>query len=175
MPRGLFGAPASVRKPEEPAASFPHWGSRPGLGAVLFVQTALPRKRENEVNPIVLFDGVCNLCNGVVRFILARDAADRFRFASLQSDAARRLLGDGGPAETIVLVEEGKRYTKSSAALRIARGLRFPWPLWYALVAVPRPLRDLIYDWVAGHRYAWFGKLESCPIPAPEVRGRFLD
>jgi predicted DCC family thiol-disulfide oxidoreductase YuxK len=124
---------------------------------------------------VVLFDGVCNLCNGAVRFILARDPAGRFRFASLQSEAARRLLRDDGRAETIVLLEAGKTYTKSTAALRIARGLRFPWPLLYALVAVPRPLRDLVYDWVARHRYRWFGKRETCLLPTPEVRGRFVE
>jgi predicted DCC family thiol-disulfide oxidoreductase YuxK len=124
---------------------------------------------------VVLFDGVCNLCNGAVRFILARDPAGRFRFASLQSEAARRLLRDDGRAETIVLLEAGKTYTKSTAALRIARGLRFPWPLLYAFVAVPRPLRDLVYDWVARHRYRWFGKRETCLLPTPEVRGRFVE
>jgi predicted DCC family thiol-disulfide oxidoreductase YuxK len=124
---------------------------------------------------VVLFDGVCNLCNGAVRFILARDPAARFRFASLQSDAARRLLGDGGPAETIVLLDAGKTYVKSTAALRIARGLRFPWPLLYAFVAVPRPVRDLIYDWVARHRYRWFGKRDTCMLPTPELRERFLE
>jgi predicted DCC family thiol-disulfide oxidoreductase YuxK len=124
---------------------------------------------------VVLFDGVCNLCNGAVRFILARDPAARFRFASLQSDAARRLWGDGGPAETIVLLDAGKTYVKSTAALRIARGLRFPWPLLYAFVAVPRPVRDLIYDWVARHRYRWFGKRDTCMLPTPELRERFLE
>lgn len=127
------------------------------------------------MNPVVLFDGVCNLCNGAVRFILARDPAARFRFASLQSEAARRLLGNDAPAETIVLWEAGKIWSKSTAVLRIARGLRFPWSLCYAIVAVPRPLRDLVYDWVARHRYAWFGKRESCMVPTPELRARFLE
>jgi predicted DCC family thiol-disulfide oxidoreductase YuxK len=123
----------------------------------------------------VLFDGVCNLCNGAVRFILARDPAARFQFASLQSEAARRLLGENAPEETIVLREGGKIYSQSTAALRIARELRFPWPLLYAFIVVPRPLRDAIYDWVARHRYQWFGKREVCMVPMPEVRGRFLE
>jgi predicted DCC family thiol-disulfide oxidoreductase YuxK len=125
--------------------------------------------------PVVLFDGVCNLCNGAVRFILARDPHGRFRFASLQSEAARRLLGGDHAAASIILLEAGRTYTRSAAALRIARELRFPWPLIYAFIAVPRPLRDLVYDWVARHRYAWFGKRESCLLPAPEVRGRYLE
>jgi predicted DCC family thiol-disulfide oxidoreductase YuxK len=123
---------------------------------------------------IVLFDGVCNLCSGAVQFILARDPAGRFRFASLQSEAAQRLLKGAGVAETIVLIEGGKIYTRSAAALRIARGLRLPWPLLYAFVAVPRPLRDLVYGWVARHRYAWFGKRESCLLPTPRTRSRFI-
>src|ERR1017187_4059456 len=127
------------------------------------------------MKPVVLFDGVCNLCNGAVRFILARDPAARFRFASLQSDAARRLLGDSAPSETIVLLEAGKTCTKSTAALRIARGLRLPWPLLYAFIAVPRPLRDLVYDWVARHRYRWFGKRDTCMLPTPELRERFME
>lgn len=123
---------------------------------------------------IVLFDGVCNLCNGVVRFILARDPAGRFQFASLQSEAARRLLGEV-PPETIVFVDDGATFTKSAAALRIARKLCFPWPLLYAFIAIPRPIRDLIYQWVARNRYAWFGRRESCMVPSPEVQDRFLD
>jgi predicted DCC family thiol-disulfide oxidoreductase YuxK len=124
---------------------------------------------------VVLFDGVCNLCNGIVRFIVARDPAGHFHFASLQSDAARRLLQEAVPPETIVLIEEGKSYSKSAAALRIARGMRFPWPLLYAFAMVPRPLRDLVYDWVARHRYGWFGRQETCMLPAPELRNRFIE
>jgi predicted DCC family thiol-disulfide oxidoreductase YuxK len=144
--------------------------------------------------PVVLFDGVCNLCNGVVRFIIARDPAARFRFAPLQSAVAGEGTGAAGKVgvaagatagepsgattgagDSIVLVEAGKRYTRSAAALRIARGLRFPWPLLYALMLVPRPVRDMVYDWVARHRYGWFGKRAACMAPTPEVRGRFLE
>ncbi|HEX3742820.1 MAG TPA: thiol-disulfide oxidoreductase DCC family protein [Bryobacteraceae bacterium] len=124
---------------------------------------------------IVLFDGVCNLCNGFVQFVLARDPARRFRFASLQSAAADRLLRDKLPPETVVLMEGGRIYLKSTAALRIARGLSFPWPLFYGLMAIPRPVRDAVYDWVARHRYRWFGRREQCLLPTPELRSRFLD
>jgi predicted DCC family thiol-disulfide oxidoreductase YuxK len=122
----------------------------------------------NSDHPVVLFDGVCNLCNGVVRFIIARDPAARFRFAPLPP-------ADTGATDSIVLVEAGQRYTRSTAALRIARGLRFPWPVLYALMLAPRPLRDLVYDWVARHRYCWFGKRAACMVPTPEVRSRFLE
>jgi len=129
----------------------------------------------NEDDRIVLFDGVCNLCNGAVKFILARDPRGRFRFASLQSNVARRLLHGDASLESIVLIEAGTTYTKSAAALRIARGLRFPWPSLYALVAVPRPLRDWVYNWVARNRYRWFGKRDMCAVPTPQLRGRFLE
>jgi predicted DCC family thiol-disulfide oxidoreductase YuxK len=124
---------------------------------------------------IVLFDGVCNLCNGFVQFILPRDPAGRFRFASLQSDSARRLLKGDAPVETVVLIEEGKTFVKSTAALRIARRLQFPWPAVYAFIVVPRGLRDILYDWVARHRYRWFGKRDACMLPTPQWRGRFLE
>ncbi len=129
--------------------------------------------------PIVLFDGVCNLCHGAVRFVIARDPVARFRFASLQSEAGIALLRRHGlPIETVdtlVLVEGDRAFTRSAAALRIARGLRFPWNLLPGLVVVPRPLRDRVYDFVAGRRFRWFGRLDACPAPRPELRERFLD
>jgi predicted DCC family thiol-disulfide oxidoreductase YuxK len=129
--------------------------------------------------PVILFDGVCNLCNGFVQFVIAHDPAARFQFAALQSDSARRLLarldGLGGIPDSVVLVESGRVYTRSSAALRIARGLPFPWSLARALIVVPRPLRDWVYDRVARHRYRWFGRKNVCMMPAPDVRARFLE
>lgn len=130
---------------------------------------------------IVLFDGVCNFCNASVRFVIDRDPRATLRFASLQSDAGRRVLdGLGQPAvegdpRSIVLVEGGKVYQRSSAALRIARHLRGGWSLLALLLVVPRPLRDLVYRWFAARRYRWFGKAEACRVPAPELRARFLD
>jgi len=125
-----------------------------------------------------LFDGVCNLCNGFVQFVIARDPAGRFRFAPLQSDAARRLLGGrDAPQEwpdSIVLVEDGGVFTRSTAALRVARGLSFPWPLAYAFVGVPRPLRDWVYDIVARNRHRWFGRRDVCMLQTPELLARFI-
>jgi predicted DCC family thiol-disulfide oxidoreductase YuxK len=127
---------------------------------------------------VILFDGVCNLCNGLVSFVIARDPAGRFQFAALQSDAARQLLGAlttiAPLPDSLVLVEDGRVFTRSAAALRVARGLRFPWPLAYGLVVVPRPLRDWVYDLVARNRYRWFGRRDLCLIPTPDVRVRFL-
>lgn len=139
---------------------------------------AFSRSPDLAGSAIVLFDGVCNLCNGAVRFIVRRDPRGRFRFAPLNSPAARERLaaasGDAPLPDSVVLIEEGRVYTRSAAALRIARGLRWPWPLAYALIVVPRPLRDLAYDAIARRRYRWFGKAEQCMLPTPELQNRFL-
>jgi predicted DCC family thiol-disulfide oxidoreductase YuxK len=128
---------------------------------------------------VILFDGVCNLCNGFVQFVIRRDPAGRFRFGTLQSEAARRLIASSavtGPLpDSIVLVEDGRIWTQSSAALRVARRLSFPWPLAYAFVLVPRALRDWVYQVVARNRYRWFGKREVCMVPTPALRARFID
>jgi predicted DCC family thiol-disulfide oxidoreductase YuxK len=128
------------------------------------------------VRAVLLFDGVCTLCNGFVQFVIQRDPAGRFQFATLQSDAARRLL-QAAPQpvpDTLVLVENGRVFLRSTAALRVVRGLRFPWPLAFVLVVVPRPLRDWVYDIVARNRYRWFGRRDVCMVPTPELRARFL-
>lgn len=129
--------------------------------------------------PVLLFDGVCNLCNGAVQFIIQRDPEGRFRFASLQSDAAARLLNQFPEAprdiSTIVLIEKGKMYTRSDAALRAARHLPGLWPALYALIIIPRPVRNAVYDWIARNRYRWFGKKDRCMLPTPDLRGRFLE
>lgn len=127
----------------------------------------------------MLFDGVCNLCNGSVNFIIDRDPAARFRFAALQTPAAAELLARHGriPAATpdsIILIEGDRLYEHSTAALRIARRLRGGWKLLYAFIIVPRPLRDLVYRWIARNRYRWFGRSEACRMPTPELRERFL-
>lgn len=127
----------------------------------------------------ILFDGVCNLCNGFVTFIIARDPGARFRFAPLTSDAAQALLRQSGVTmpipDTVVLIEDGRVYFRSDAPLRIARGLTFPWPLAYALVIVPRFIRDRVYDAIAARRYRWFGRREVCMVPTADLRQRFLD
>ena len=130
-------------------------------------------------HPVILFDGVCNLCSSSVRFIIARDPAARFRFASLQSEAGQALLGghglDTGALSSVVLVEDGRVHTRSDAALRIAWRLSGPWPLAGVFRAVPRGVRDGVYDWIARNRYRWFGKTEACWLPTPELRARFLE
>jgi predicted DCC family thiol-disulfide oxidoreductase YuxK len=128
---------------------------------------------------VVLFDGVCNLCNGAVQFIINRDRQGRFSFASLQSAAAQAHLRQFGLSteafDTFVLVEGGKAYTRSTAALRIARRLPGAWKLLYALVMVPRPVRDWAYGLVARNRYRLFGRRDACMVPTPELKARFLE
>jgi predicted DCC family thiol-disulfide oxidoreductase YuxK len=112
-----------------------------------------------------------------VRFIARRDPRGHYRFAPLEGTAAQSLLGRQGSQapDAIVLIERGRAFTRSTAALRIARRLSWPYPFLYALIVVPRPARDVVYDWFARNRYRWWGKLETCPVPGPEVRERFLD
>ena len=129
--------------------------------------------------PVILFDGVCNLCSASVRFVIKRDSARRFRFASLQSPVAARLLGAEAPTserlESVLLLAEGKIYRKSTAALLIARRLNGLWPLLSALLIIPRPLRDLVYDWIGRRRYRMFGKREVCWRPDGGMAERFLE
>jgi len=121
--------------------------------------------RRDPVERVVLFDGVCNLCNGLVQFIIRRDPHARFRFAPMTAFAA----------DTIVLLEGGRKYERFAAVLRIARQLRAPWPLLFAFIVVPSPLRDWAYDAVARRRYRWFGRRETCMVPTPELRARFVE
>ena len=133
-----------------------------------------------EGKSVILFDGVCNLCNGAVLFIIDRDPRQRFLFAPLQSDFAVELLATldeelpVAGADSIVLIEGGRVYQRSDAAVRIAKQLRSPWPLLSVFTSVPRGLRDRVYDLVARNRYRWFGREGACRIPTPELRQRFL-
>jgi predicted DCC family thiol-disulfide oxidoreductase YuxK len=130
-----------------------------------------------EAASVVLFDGVCNVCNSAVNFIIDRDAIGRFRFASLQSEAGRRLCKTYGvpfELDSIALIEGDQAYTESAAVLRIARGLDGLWPALFSLAIMPRPVRDRMYRYFAAHRYDWFGKTEVCRVPTPDVLQRFL-
>jgi predicted DCC family thiol-disulfide oxidoreductase YuxK len=128
--------------------------------------------------PIVLYDGTCGLCTRSVQLILRNDPTGRFRFAPLQSELGQSLLarhGMGGQAlDSVVLVDKGLAWERSRAALRIARGLRRPWPALGVLRLVPRPLADFVYDRVAHNRYRLFGRSDACMIPAPGMGARFL-
>ncbi|HVH44863.1 MAG TPA: DCC1-like thiol-disulfide oxidoreductase family protein [Labilithrix sp.] len=140
--------------------------------------------------PTVLFDGKCNLCNGSIQFVLDHERAPDLRFAPLQSNVARALLerafgpdaaealvrgatGSGDP-DGLVVIEGARGWTHSDAALHIARYLRAPYRWLVAFAIVPRGLRDLVYRWIAKNRYRWFGKTETCRVPSPDLRARFL-
>ncbi|HEX7844798.1 MAG TPA: thiol-disulfide oxidoreductase DCC family protein [Chitinophagaceae bacterium] len=134
---------------------------------------------EPKANPIVLFDGVCNLCNRAVQFIIKRDKKKQFRFASLQGKKGHELLQQFGlPTNEInsfILVENNQAYTRSTGGLRMLKKLGGKWKLLYALMIFPRFVRDAVYNWIARNRYKWYGKREECMIPTPELKERFLD
>lgn len=135
--------------------------------------------RHDSRHAILLFDGVCSLCNGLVNFVINRDPQGYFKLGALQSDAARPYLDafeqDIQGLDTMVLIEDGKLYTRSTAALRVFRRLSMPWPLLYGFVFVPKALRDRIYEVIASHRYEWFGQREHCRRPTPDLRKRFVE
>jgi predicted DCC family thiol-disulfide oxidoreductase YuxK len=133
---------------------------------------------KTEQSPILFFDGVCNLCNGFIQFIVKWERSPRLRFCSLQSEKGQEMLRSQGlPMEnlsTVVLWENGKVYTHSDVPLRVAGYLKLPLrPLRY-LGWVPKSIRDGIYNWVARNRYRWFGRKDQCMVPTPELRDRFL-
>ncbi|MGB7068239.1 MAG: DCC1-like thiol-disulfide oxidoreductase family protein [Pyrinomonadaceae bacterium] len=127
---------------------------------------------------LVLFDGVCNFCNGSVNFIIARDPNGYFKFAPLQSEIGRdqicRLGINVSDIDSIILIDDGRPYYHSTAALKIAGQLSGLWPLLRVLMIVPRPLRDAFYKIIARYRYRLFGRTEACMVPTPEVRQRFI-
>ena len=130
------------------------------------------------MEPVILFDGVCNLCNHSVQFILKRDPQGYFKFASLQGETGQKLLkkyGIRAEIDSFVLIENDKSYIKSSAALRVSQKLLQPWKSLVILRFIPPFIRDFLYDIVAKNRYKWFGKIESCVLPLPEWEKRFLD
>ncbi|MFK8164964.1 MAG: thiol-disulfide oxidoreductase DCC family protein [Lewinella sp.] len=133
----------------------------------------------SDSHPILFFDGVCNLCNGAVQWFITRDKSERLRFASLQSDLAQELLPAAGvdpsSLSSLVLLEGGKAYSKSTGALRATGHLGGIWsPLASTLSLFPRFIRDGVYDLIAKYRYQWFGKEEACMLPRPEWKHRFV-
>ena len=130
------------------------------------------------MSAIILFDGVCNFCNGSVNFIIERDMVNYFKFTPLQSEIGQKLLDeyniDKIQTDSVVLIEDGKAYTRTTAALRITRKLRGAWRLFYGFIVVPSFIRDYFYKLFAKNRYRLFGKTEACMMPTPEIRARFL-
>jgi predicted DCC family thiol-disulfide oxidoreductase YuxK len=127
---------------------------------------------------VLLFDGVCNLCNTGVGFVLDHEQSPLLRFASMQSNFGKSALTSHRFPEcpsSIVLIESERVYTQSTAICRLMRYLRAPWHLLAFAIVIPAPIRDLIYDWIARNRYQWFGKLESCRVATSALANRFLD
>lgn len=128
---------------------------------------------------IILFDGVCNLCNGAINFIIKHDPKAVFSFASLQGETGQKLLAkhkiDPNKIDSIILIESQRVSVKSTAALRIAKSLNRGYPLLYGFIIIPVFIRNAVYDYIASNRYKWFGKKDSCMIPTPELKSRFLD
>lgn len=131
------------------------------------------------VNKILLYDGVCNLCNGSVLFVIKRDAKQSIRYAAIQSLKGKLLLRQYGIEEaylgSLIFIDEGKVYLKSSGALRLCKYLKGWWPALYVLIFIPPFIRNAVYDIVAKYRYQWFGKKETCMVPSKELTSLFLD
>lgn len=129
------------------------------------------------MSSIVLFDGVCNFCNGAVNFIIRHDAAKKFSFAPLQSEIGQEMKAKydiGDDIDSVVLIENDRAYMHSTAGLRIAKGLGGVWSLGYVFVIVPAFIRDWCYKLFAKYRYRLFGRQDACMLPTPDIRERFL-
>lgn len=132
----------------------------------------------NTEPPVLLFDGVCNFCNRMVNFAIRHDKKARLRFAPLQSAAGEALKKQYNvlpAADTIVFIDKGKAYTYARAGIRVCRYLDWPVKLFYGFIIVPGFISQPIYKWIARNRYKWFGRKDSCMIPTPAVRSRFLE
>lgn len=129
--------------------------------------------------PVILFDGVCNLCSGVVQFIIKRDKKGAFRFASLQSDFGNAILQKfhlpDNNFNSFILYRNGRIYTKSTGALLVAKQLSGGWPLLFIFIIIPSFVRNSVYNIIASNRYKWFGKKAACWIPSPHFKEKFLD
>lgn len=133
---------------------------------------------EDNAGHIILFDGVCNLCNGAVQYVIKRDAKGIFKFASLQSEAGRALLVKSGLPEnhlkSFVYIHGNRFYTQSTAALKVAKQLKGPVRLLYGCIMIPKFIRDFVYDLIARNRYRLFGRKDACMIPTPELKEKFF-
>jgi predicted DCC family thiol-disulfide oxidoreductase YuxK len=134
---------------------------------------------QEAINRLVLFDGVCNFCNFWIKFALKRDKQGRLMFGSLQGETAQKLLPqyniDPAILTSVIFIEDGVAYRESTAALKVCRHLDGGWKLLYAFIIIPAFIRDGIYKWIGKNRYKLFGKQESCMLPTPAQRARFVD
>lgn len=131
----------------------------------------------SNTNPVILFDGVCNLCNSSVQFVIKHDPKRQFRFASIQGDYGQQVLKlfhlPPDSLNSFILLKDNQIYTHSTGALKVAKQLSGAWPLLYAFIIIPAFIRNAVYQFIANNRYKWFGKKESCAIPSPELKSLF--
>jgi predicted DCC family thiol-disulfide oxidoreductase YuxK/plasmid stability protein len=179
LPKGRVLDVASGRKLDSSPINR-GWNYLPTIQWMQGMKTELdPRLHEwTRHERVILFDGVCNWCNAWVNFAIDRDPRGKFKLGTLQSEQAQQILKElqlsTEDFETFLLLEQTRIFTKSTAALRIARHLSGLWPLLYLFIVIPRPIRDAVYNYIARHRYKWMGKAETCRIPTPSERARFL-
>lgn len=133
----------------------------------------------SNTNPVILFDGVCNLCNSSVQFVIKHDPKKKFRFASIQGDYGQQVLKQfhlpPDSLNSFILLEDNQIYTHSTGALKVAKQLSGAWPLLYVFIIIPPFIRNVVYQFIANNRYKWFGKKESCAIPSPELKALFYN
>lgn len=133
----------------------------------------------HNTNPVILFDGVCNLCNSSVFFVIKHDPKKQFRFASLQGDYGQQVLKKfhlpPNSLNSFILIKENQIYTRSTGALKVAKQLSGFWPLLYVFIIVPVFIRNAVYQFIANNRYKWFGKKESCMVPSPALKDLFYN
>lgn len=131
-----------------------------------------------EINNVILFDGVCNFCNSSINFVIERDKNKKFKFAPLQSAAGEKIQKqfniDTTQLESVLLIKDGKILSKSTAALYVAKDLSGMWTLIFGFIIIPPFIRNAVYNYIAKNRYKWFGKMDSCMIPTPDIKSRFL-
>lgn len=131
-----------------------------------------------EKYPLLLFDGVCNLCNHTVQFVIKNDATKSIHFAPLQSEIGQFYLEKAKlptkELKSLIFIDEGVIYTRSSGALQMSKYLKNPWKMAYAFIIVPKFIRDFVYNIIAKNRYRWFGEKEECMIPTPDIKARFV-
>lgn len=129
--------------------------------------------------PVLLFDGICNFCSTIVTFTIKRDPQAKFMFAPLQSEIGLELLKKFNlpvnEFDSFILIDKDIFYSRSTAALKVIKGLKGIWPLLYIFIIIPAPIRDLVYNFIAKNRYKWFGKKEQCMVPTPDIKRRFLE
>jgi predicted DCC family thiol-disulfide oxidoreductase YuxK len=134
-------------------------------------------KELSKANPIIAFDGVCNLCSGFIQWLIKRDKKKHFRYTTLQSnvgDLLSKNVDIDVDGESVIMVYQEKIYTLSDVGLKCMQILGGPWILFYGLIYFPKSFRDLVYKWIAKNRYKWFGKSEACIVPDPSIKALFL-